>query len=113
MHDMPPSVVPWYRDWLREYPESFHPYDKGRFYAFVHMLLKSAKKPHSRGWLEANLREDCPRCDGRVVEHYGQLFEIITEFATFWHTHQGQSLIPVIHARRLEAIKRRMGEVDT
>jgi hypothetical protein len=104
---MPKSVIWWYKHWLNGYPETYHAYDIGRFYAFVHLLLAHSKKPRYRDWLEANLREDCPRLSEERIKKYGQMYETIQEFATFWRTHYGQQLMQLRQEQRMEAIRHR------
>ena len=107
MHDMPKSAIWWYKHWLNGYPETYHALDIGRFYAFVHMLLKYSKKPRYRDWLEANLHEDCPRLNETRIKEYGQMYETIQEYTSFWHTHQGQNLMQSYQMKKMEEIAQR------
>ena len=98
MNDMPRSVEKWYRLWISQFPESWHPSDTERFYMFVSVLLHNSRKPRSRYWLEKNIRADNPRLSEDDIEKYCDLFEHLKDYSNVWKSQQAK-LIAIDSAR--------------
>ncbi len=46
------------RDWINNYPESFHPCDMNRFYSFVKCICRYSRKQKGYQWLEKKLKQE-------------------------------------------------------
>lgn len=90
MHDMPKSVERWYRLWISQFPESWHPSDLERFYMFVSVLVHSARKPRNRYWLEKNMRADRPQLSENDIMAYCDIFEHLQDFSNVWKSQQAR-----------------------
>ena len=81
MHMMPKSVKKWYRLWINQFPESWHPLDLERFYMFASVLNHYSRKSRDRYWLEINIREDNSKLSDKDIEKYCDLFEHLRNYA--------------------------------
>lgn len=82
MIDMPSSVIKLYKNWISNYPESWHPLDLGRFYKFVYFLLVCTKKKRSTLWLRINLQDDCKKLSEEDVKKYCEIYDHLKNFYT-------------------------------
>ena len=87
---MPPSVVKWYKIWINQFPDSWHPSDLERFYMFVSVLLNNNKKNRSYVWLKENLKEDCRKLSDQNIEKYCDIYEHIKNFKNVWKSQQAK-----------------------
>ncbi len=105
MHDMPPSVQQWYRQWIGSWPESWHPADMERFYMFVSKLLQVSRKHRPACWLESNLREDCRNLSENNINKYGEIYEHIRDFSQVWKSQQARLMTRSNHEARIQELK--------
>ena len=87
---MPNSAVKWYKMWISQFPESWHPSDLERFYMFVSVLLNNTKKERSRIWLGENLKEDSKKLSDNDIEKYCDIYEHIKGFVNVWKSQQAK-----------------------
>lgn len=92
MNDMPKSVEKWYRLWISQFPESWHPSDTERFYMFVSVLMHNSRKPRTRYWLEKNMCADNPRLSEDDIENYCNLFEHLQNYSNVWKSQQAKQI---------------------
>jgi hypothetical protein len=88
MYDIPKSVERWYKLWINQFPESWHPSDLERFYIFVSVLVHRAHKSRDRYWLEKNMRAERPQLSENDIEAYCDLFERLRDFSNVWKSQQ-------------------------
>lgn len=103
MQDMPKRAERWYRLWINQFPESWHPNDLERFYMFVSVLVQTWRKPRGGGWLEKNIRVDRPQLSEGDIQKYCELFEHLRDYSRVWKSQQAK-LIAEADAR--EQIKK-------
>ena len=90
MDNMPKSVEKWYKFWISQFPESWHPSDVERFYMFVSVLIHNSRKPRDRYWLEKNIRADRPQLSDADMEAYCNLFEHLRDYSKVWKSQQAK-----------------------
>lgn len=106
---MPPSVVRWYQAWISNFPESWHTFDLERFYMFVSVLLRVIKKERSSGWLQQNLKQDCPRLSQDDIEEYCEIYEHIKDFKNVWDTNQALLIARAEFDKRMDEARKKYG----
>lgn len=89
---MPKSVEKWYRLWISQFPESWHPSDLERFYMFVSVLVHNSKIPRDRYWLEKNIRADRPQLSDGDIENYCRVFEHLQNYSNVWKSQQAKQI---------------------
>lgn len=96
---MPKSAERWYKLWINQFPESWHPSDLERFYMFVSVLNHASRTSRDRYWLEKNIRADNSRLSDGDIENYCDLFEHLRDYANVWKSQQAK-LIAIDSARK-------------
>jgi deoxyadenosine/deoxycytidine kinase len=99
MYKMPKSAERWYKLWINQFPESWHPSDLERFYMFVSVLNHASRTPRDRYWLEKNIRADNSKLSDSDVENYCDLFEHLRDYTNVWKSQQAK-LIAIDSARK-------------
>jgi hypothetical protein len=103
MHNMPKQAESWYKLWINQFPESWHPNDLERFYMFVSVLDHTTRKPRNSHWLEENMRADRPQLSEEDISRYCELFEHLRDYSQVWKSQQAR-LIAEDAARPRSAI---------
>lgn len=99
---MPKSAIKWYKVWINQFPESWHPSDLERFYMFVSILLRNSKKDRSYLWLKENLKEDCQKLSDQDVEKYCEIYEHIKNFKNVWKSQQAKLIAQEEFKKRIK-----------
>lgn len=73
--------------WLNDSPDSYHPYDRGRFYSFADTAWHY-KKSYGRKWLNkeffiSQCKKYKPLFDDECILYYWNRFEIIKDYHEF------------------------------
>ena len=92
MDNMPKSAEKWYRLWINQFPESWHPNDLERFYMFVSVLVRVSRTHRNRFWLEKNIRTDRPQLSEEDIKNYSYLFEHLQNYSNVWKSHQANQI---------------------
>jgi len=80
MKDIPKSAVYFYEIWINNFPESWHPTTLDYFYLFVNRITTFSKKDRGSGWLENNLKEDCPKLNDDDIKKYCDIYIHLKNF---------------------------------
>lgn len=109
MTDMPRSVVKWYKMWISMFPETWDSTDLERFYMFISVLLRNAKKSRSRYWLKENLKIDCKKLADEDMDKYCDIYEYIRDFKNVWKSQQAKLIAQSEFKERMKEARVKYG----
>lgn len=66
--------------WIGQYPESFHPLDLERFYAFVKCVCRYSRKTKDGLWLREKLSKVGHHLSEEDIEYYCNKFQELQNF---------------------------------
>jgi hypothetical protein len=105
MHDMPKHAERWYKLWINQFPESWHPSDLERFYMFVSVLVHVSRKFRGGSWLEKNIRVDRPQLSEDDIRNYCELFEHLQEYSKVWKSQQAKLIAESDARQHIEELR--------
>ncbi len=101
MKEIPKTAIKAYEAWITNFPADYHPFDRQRFYIFLHIFFLRSKKQRSRQWFIDNLKEDTNLND-KDIERLADEYELIQDFML-----QKNTALGVIRLEREEKILRK------
>jgi len=107
MKDIPKSAQKHYDWFIISCPESWHPTTLDFFYLFLGALLTYSRKNRTQGWLEENLREDCPQLSEEDIRKYGDIYRHIRDFKQSPKTQTAKLIARSIHEENMRKARRK------
>lgn len=69
-----------FRVWINNYPESFHPLDMERYYAFVKCVCRYSRREKGYNWLKEKIEKSGKGMGARNIEFYCHKFMELQKF---------------------------------